>query len=216
MKFVFGCMVNRFYILSAILKKSEIGEVPCYTIADPESAAKGLNKLLDIFDSKGAEIGILTHQDMYYRSHWLPKVEEQIAKLPDNWVIAGIVGKDSEGVLCGRFHDMSTPLWIASDHEFPVECSCVDECTIIVNMKSGFRFDEGMKGFDLYGTYAALRAKEMGSAWILDAWAEHYCGRFHRGWEPDEVFTTNWKWIYDRFPGQKLYSTVLVEQQGGN
>jgi hypothetical protein len=78
-------------------------------------------------------------------------------------------------------------------------------------MKSGFRFDEALEGFDLYGTYAVMRAKEMGTAWIIDAWAEHYCSRFHKGWEPDDRFMAMWKWLYDRFPGQKLYSTVLVE-----
>lgn len=209
-KIAFGCMVNNLQRLDMILRNSAIGDIPCYTIMNPESAAKGLNKLLDIIESKGAEIGILTHQDMYFREAWLQTVQVQIALLPINWVIAGIVGKDEKGELCGRFHDMSTPLWIISEHQFPAECSCIDECCIIVNMKSGFRFDEILEGFDLYGTYAVLRAKEMGTAWILDGWAEHYCGRFHRGWEPDDKFKTAFKWLYDRFPGQYLDSTVIA------
>lgn len=212
-KIAFGCMVNDLKRFGVILGNSEIEGIPCYTILTPKSASKGLNKLLEIIESKGAEIGILTHQDMYYRKEWLGKVQTQIALLPENWVIAGLVGKDEKGELCGHFHDMSTPLWIRSDHEFPIECSCIDECTIIVNMKSGFRFDENLLGFDLYGTYAPLRAREMGgTAWIIDAWAEHYCGRFHRGWEPDDRFKAMWKWIYDRFPGQKLSSTILMEK----
>ena len=206
----FGCMVNNPKRLDLILRKSSIGEIPCYTINDPQTAAKGLNTLLDILDKKEVSIGILSHQDMYYRRGWIQNVKEQIAKLPDDWVVAGIVGKDEEGQLCGRFHDMSTPLWIVSDHEFPVRCSCIDECTIIVNMKSGFRFDEKLEGFDLYGTYACLRAKEMGSAYIIDAWAEHYCSRFWGQWEPEPVFMKMWKWLYDRFPRQRLESTVLV------
>jgi hypothetical protein len=133
--------------------------------------------------------------------------------LPENWVIAGIVGKDEKGVLCGRFHDMSTPLWIVSDHDFPVQCSCIDECTIIVNMKTGFRFDEALEGWDLYGTYACLRAQEMGTAWIIDAWAEHYCTRFHSEWEPCAVFMKMWEWLYNRFPSKYLDSTVLVGKE---
>ena len=206
----FGCMVNDKKRLDLILKNSHIGNAQCFTIFDPESATKGLNILLNVIEKSGASIGILTHQDMYYREHWLPQVKEQIAKLPEDWVIAGIVGKDEEGTLCGRFHDMSTPLWIVSEHEFPVKCSCIDECTIIVNMKSGFRFDEELEGFDLYGTYACLRANEMGSAWIIDSWAEHYCSRFWGEWEPGEVFMKMWKWFYNRFPGKMLESTVLV------
>jgi hypothetical protein len=212
-KIAFGCMVNDLKRLDMILRNSAIGDFSCYTIMNPESATKGLNKLLDIIESKGAEIGILTHQDMYYREGWLDQVQSQIILLPDNWVIAGIVGKDEKGELCGRFHDMSTPLWIISEHKFPAECGCIDECTIIVNMKRRFRFDEAIEGFDLYGTYACLRAKEMGTAWIIDAWAEHYCGRFHRGWEPDDRFKETWKWLYNRFPGQRIDSTVIGERQ---
>ena len=217
----FGCMVNDKKRLDLILKNSHISNAQCFTIYDPESAAKGLNILLDTIEKSGASIGILTHQDMFYREHWLPAVRKQLEKLPEDWVIAGIVGKDERGILCGRFHDMSTPLWIVSEHNFPVRCSCIDECTIIVNMKTGFRFDEEFEGFDLYGTYACLRANEMGSAWIIDAWAEHYCTRFFGQWDPGEVFKKMWKWLYNRFPNQRLESTVLVgkqqteENQGG-
>jgi len=215
-KIAFGCMVNDMKRLDMILRNSSIGECSCYTIHDPESATKGLNTLLDTIEKSGAEIGILTHQDMYYREHWLPAVKKQISLLPENWVIAGIVGKDEKGVLCGNFHDMSSPLWIVSDHQFPVQCSCIDECTIIVNMKTGFRFDEALEGWDLYGTYACLRAQEMGTAWILDAWAEHYCTRFHNSWEPGAVFMRMWKWLYDRFPGKYLDSTVLISKEQEN
>lgn len=208
-KIAFGCMFNNKKRLDLILRKSSLGWFPCFTVFDPETATKGLNTLLDTIDKSGAEIGILTHNDMFYQEHWLPAVTKQIEKLPKDWVIAGIVGKDKDGELCGKFHDMSSPLWIVSEHKFPVECSCIDECTIIVNMKSGFRFEE-MEGFDLYGTYACLRANEMGSAWIIDAWAEHYCTRFWGSWEPDETFMKMWEWIYNRFPGQRLESTVLI------
>lgn len=209
-KIAFGCMINNIKRFDLILKGSSIEGSPCFTIYDPETATKGLNTLLDTIEKSGAEIGVLTHQDMFYQHQWLPAVKDQLSKLPSDWVIAGIVGKDEKGKLCGNFHDMSSPLWIVSGHEFPVKCSCIDECTIIVNMKSGFRFDEALLGFDLYGTYACLRANEIGSAWIIDAWAEHYCTRFFGQWEPGPVFMDVWKWLYDRFPGKRLESTVLV------
>lgn len=208
----FGCMCNDPKRLDMILRNSAIGNEKCFTIHDPDTATSGLNELLDTIDKSGASIGILTHQDMFYRKHWVEAVKKQIAILPEDWVIAGIVGKDETGELCGKFHDMSSPLWIMSEHEFPVQCSCIDECTIIVNMKSGFRF-EPMEGFDLYGTYACLRANEIGSSWIIDAWAEHYCTRFHSEWEPGETFMKMWKWLYDRFPGQYLSSTVLINNE---
>ncbi len=211
----FGCIYNNIKRLDLILMKSNIGNIPCFTVFDPETATQGLNTLLDTIDKSGATIGILTHSDMHYKQHWLPQFQKQIEKLPKDWVIAGIVGKDEDGKLCGRFHDMSSPLWIVSDHKFPVRCSCIDECTIIVNMKSGFRFEE-MEGFDLYGTYACLRANEIGSAWIIDAWAEHYCTRFFGQWEPNATFKKMWNWIYNRFPEKRLESTVLIGEENNN
>ena len=208
--FAFGCIYNNPKRLDLILMKSNIGEVPCFTLNEPDSASKGLNTLLDTIEKSGAKVGILAHQDMFFREHWLPQVKKQIELLPEDWVIAGIVGKDTRGSLCGWFHDMSSPLWIMTEHDFPARATCIDECVIIVNMESGFRFDEALEGFDLYGTYACLRANEIGSAWIINAWAEHYCTRFWGQWEPDEVFMKMWRWIYNRFPGQHLASTVLI------
>lgn len=209
-KIIFGCLVNDLARLDSILRQSALPpDILTYTITLADSATKGLNRLLGIAEAEGADICVLTHQDMFYPVTWIEDLTKQLALLPENWVTAGIVGKDKEGVLCGRFHDMSTPLWILSNHKFPIEACCYDECCIIVNMKSGFRFEEELDGWDLYGTYAALRSQEMGSAWIIDAWAEHYCGRFHRGWEPDEVFKESMKWLFRRFPDRRIDSTIL-------
>lgn len=211
MKIIFGCLVNNKMRLDSVLRQSQIDGIQVYTIEDADSAAKGLNKLLDIIESKGADIAVLTHQDMYYKEPWIRQMEDQIALLPESWIIAGIVGKDEEGIICGKLHDMRTPMFFWSDHKFPVECSCIDECCIIVNMKTGFRFDERLEGFDLYGTYSCLRAKEMGgTAWIIDSFAEHYCSKSW-DWFPDEKFQESWKWLYGRFPGTKIDSTVLGE-----
>ncbi len=211
-KIAFGCMVNDIQRLDMVLRKSEIEDIPCYTIMDPESATKGLNKLLDIIEGKGAEIGVLTHQDSYYRKGWVEQMQSKISLLPDSWIVAGVIGKNHKGKLCGIVHDMRQPLFVGSHETLPVECCCMDECCMVINMKSEFRFDERLEGFDLYGTLAVLQAQEMGgSAWIIDAPMEHYCLRSF-GWEPDEQFKESWKWLYNRFPGQQLDSTVIAER----
>jgi len=213
MKVSFGVLVNDAYRLNTVLKKSALPGELNYII-NPESATKGLNKLLDIME--GSDIAILTHQDVYYRNGWLEKVKEQIKLLPDSWVCAGIIGKDMEGRLCGKLHDMRIVDNInTSDiHTFPVEACCFDECCLIVNMKKGFRFDETLDGFDLYGTLIVLQAWEMGgTAWIIDAWAEHYCMRPF-SWFPDEDFKERYRLLYDRFSesfGQPD-STVFVSK----
>ena len=193
-------MVNDIQRLDMCLRQSEItGDM--HYIKKPESATKGLNKLLDIIENEGSDIAILVHQDMHFRSGWIEQVKTQISKLPDNWIVAGIIGKDYEGRICGKFHDMRiAPPFNTSDiHDFPHPACCFDECCIIVNMKTGFRFDESMEGFDLYGTLAVLQTWEMGgSAWVLDAFAEHYCMRPFT-WEPSELFKQNYKWLFNRF-----------------
>ena len=81
---------------------------------------------------------------------------------------------------------------------------------IFVNLKKGFRFDENLSGFDLYGTMCVLQAQEMGgTAWIIDAFCEHYCMRPFT-WYPDKEFEESFKWLHQRFPDAKrIDSTVL-------
>lgn len=211
----FGVMVNDPMRLNMVLQQSEIrGKM--HFVQNPESATKGLNKLLSMIEATDADIAVLTHQDMYYRSTWLPQVKEQIAKLPESWIVAGIIGKDMKGVIAGQFHDMRIPADFNTRHihEFPQPACCFDECCIIVNLKKGFRFDEGLKGFDLYGTLCVLQAAEMGVvAWILDAYAEHYCMRPFT-WCPDDSFCNNYKWLFDRFAKVRVDSTALGLPEG--
>lgn len=210
-KAIFGAMINDQVRWDMCLKQSEIN-YKLHFIANPEKATAALNQLLDLIEKDGADVAVLTHQDMCYRRGWLDQVKNQLLGLPDDWVVAGIIGKDMEGRICGKLHDMRlAPIFNTSDiHEFPQPASCFDECCIIVNLKSGFRFDEGLDGFDLYGTECVLQAWEMGgTAWIIDAFAEHYCMRPF-SWFPDESFRNNFKWLYERFPKAKRLDTTAV------
>ena len=214
-KISFGCITNDAYRLNTVLKKSDLpGEL--HFIINPESATKGLNKLLDVMDQEGADIAILVHQDMYFRNGWLEKVRAQLELLPDDWWVAGIIGKDLEGRMCGRLHDMRIVDNIDSSeiHTFPQPACCFDECCLIINMKRGFRFDEELDGFDMYGTMCVLQAWEnQGGAYIIDAFAEHYCSRSF-GWFPDEDFKRRYKWLYNRYNERfgTVDSTVFVSK----
>ena len=214
-EFAFGVMVNDAYRLNTVLKKSALpGQL--HYIINPESATIGLNQLLEIISEEGAEIAVLAHQDMYFRQGWLDTVKAQIAKLPESWVVAGIVGKDMDGLMCGNLHDMRIVEHINTRHvhEFPQPAASFDECVIIVNMKKGFRFDESLDGFDLYGTLCVLQTWEMGgTAWIIDAFAEHYCMRPF-SWFPGDDFKARYMMLYDRFNAKfgTVDSTVFVSK----
>jgi len=211
LKMSFGVLINDQVRFDMVLRQSQIEGTLNY-IHNPESATKGLNILLDKAENEGADICCLVHQDMYFRSGWVDQVRYQISMLPESWIVAGVIGKDANGVICGKFHDMRIPdHFDTSDiHSFPHPACCFDECVIIVNMKKGFRFDPGLTGFDLYGTMCCLQAWEMGgSSWIIDAFCEHYCMRKF-SWSPDSLFIENYKMLHDRFSSRwKLDSTAL-------
>lgn len=216
LKISFGVIVNDWTRFKQVFQQSQIvGEA--HFIKQPESATKGLNKLLEIMEADNADIAVLSHQDMHYKADWIGMVRSQIEKLPESWVVAGIIGKDAQGRISGIFRDMRIPNYFdTSDiHEFPQPASCFDECCIIVNLKKGFRFDEELEGFDLYGSLCVLQALKMGgTAWIINAYAEHYCSRSMH-WSPDQKFCDNFKWLYNRFPGMKVDTTAIGFKEDG-
>lgn len=214
LKISFGVMVNDKQRVNQVLSQSQFPpSTRCHSIGDPDSAAKGINKLLDtIEESDHPDIAIITHQDMYYDQNWLFHIREQIKLLPDDWMVAGIIGKDLRGRICGHLHDTRIPLKFYTNdiHSFPQEACCFDECCIIIRMDIGFRFQEWLDGFDLYGTLAVLQAEAAGgSAWILDAFASHHCMRPFT-WHPDELFCKNFKELHKKFPdARRIDSTVI-------
>jgi hypothetical protein len=212
-KVSFGVMINDYQRYDMVLKQSELDpNIHCHYVKEPESATKGLNTLLGIMEKEGADIAVLTHQDMFYRNGWLEVMKEKISQLPGSWVVAGVIGKDMKGNICGKMHDMRIPLCFNTEdkHRFPVAASCFDECCIIVNLKKRFRFDERLDGFDIYGTMCVLQAWERGeTAWIIDAFCEHYCMRPF-SWFPDEAFAKRWKWLWETYSdAPKIDSTVF-------
>ena len=210
-KVVFGCMINDPQRFSMVLRQSQINS-PLMFVQNPESATKGLNILLDKAELESADICCLVHQDMYFRYGWIDQVRSQIKMLPDSWVVCGPIGKDASGLVCGKFHDMRIPdHFNTSDiHSFPHEACCFDEAVIIVNIKKGFRFDEALKDFDLYGTLCVLQAWESSqTAWVIDCFCEHYCLRPFT-WSPSESFCKQYKMLHDRFSARwKIDSTAL-------
>jgi hypothetical protein len=216
MKFSIGALVNDPYRFNTVLRKSALrGDL--HFIPNPESATKGLNQLLEIMEKSGADVAVLAHQDMHFRQGWLELVEKGIKQLPEHWITAGIIGKDMKGLMCGNIKDMRIVDHINTRHvhTFPEEACCFDECVIFVNLKKGFRFDEFLDGFDLYGTLAVLQTWEMGgTAWIIDAWAEHYCMR-QFSWQPDEDFQRRYHLVYNRYASKYMDvdSTVFVERE---
>lgn len=211
LKISLGCVYDDVRILNMILRRSDLGNMTIFAKHNPESATKGLNEALGSIEKTDADIAILAHQDMFFPVGWMPRLAEKISQLPDSWIVAGVWGIDKEQRHCGRIYERRTPGITASQHEFPVEAIALDECCLIVNMQSGFRFDEELEGFHLYGTYAAMRGQEMGTVWVIDCPPEHFAKRSF-DWEPDDDFKKAWEWLKQRFPDQEICSPVYKEE----
>ena len=210
-KVSFGVMVNDPVRLDMVFGQSQL-EGSAHIVKAPDSATKGLNGLLDIMEAEGAEIGVLCHQDMYFRAGWVEQLKSQIKILPESWVVCGVIGKDMKGNICGKFHDMRMPLNFDTSnlHNFPHPASCFDECVIIVNMKKKFRFDESLEGFDLYGTLCVLQTWESGgTAWIVDCWCEHFILRPFQ-WFPSVEFQERFKVLYDKYHHLGRVDTTVI------
>ena len=200
----FGCMVNDVYRFNTVLRKSAI---PCelHYVINPESATKGLNTLLNRVEKD--DIMVLVHQDMYFRPGWYDLFQRRLEELPDDWGVAGLIGKDENGELCGKIIDRRIVSPIVSDQTFPHTVTCLDECVLIGH--GDFWVNEGLDGLDLYGTLAVLQAREKGyNAYVIDAPAEHFCTRSLH-WRPDAEYERRYQWLLRNYPGQIVDSTIF-------
>lgn len=203
-----GTIVNDKNILRRILMRSDTsGCDNIYTAEDVESAAQGWNFLLRTMD---CDVAVLCHQDIYFPPGWFIRLNEKLNELPSSWVVAGFFGVNEDGRLCGKIRDMRIPLMTCTKHELPMRAISIDGCCMCVNKRYGLRFSEELKGFDLYDTFATLRAREIGTAWIIDCLLEHYTKRLWE-WMPDKSFIDNWEWLKKRFPNEKVASTCCTE-----
>ena len=199
-----GVLVNDFGVYKRILHASDLNGCEVYACRDAPSAAKGFNKLIKMMP---IGVSIICHQDIYFPPGWLDRLNKSIRELPSSWVVAGPFGINEEGQHCGRIHDRRVPLPMDTGHTLPTKALSIDGCCMVLNKKSEFfGFSENLEGFDLYDVYATLRAREMGSAWIIDFPVEHYATRSW-DWQPDAVFMKNWNWLKKRFPNERVIST---------
>lgn len=209
MNLFFGTVVNNIEILQRILLVSDLAGNGVVSV-EADCATDGLNKLLDSADIKKADVAVLCHQDMYFPPDFVETLKKRLFMLPESWIVAGLFGMNLNGEYCGRIHDRRSPLPLQTTHYLPTECLSIDACVMIFNLKKDFRFEK-IEGFDLYDTYAVLRAREMGgTAWIIDCLADHYCVRSAR-WSPDAKFLKTWAWLKRRFPNGRIISTCYKD-----
>lgn len=133
-----------------------------------QSASLAYNKAILMAKS---DIMIFVHQDVYIPSGWQACLEKALTRLKDKpWAVLGIIGKNRNKEVVGRTWSTGLGCEVGKRIEGPVPVETIDELLIVVNKKSGIRFDENLPGFHLYGTDIVQTAIEMGyEAYVMDA-----------------------------------------------
>ncbi|HVE59668.1 MAG TPA: hypothetical protein VNB22_22850 [Pyrinomonadaceae bacterium] len=116
------------------------------------SAAATYNALLKKLNT---EFAVFAHQDVYFPAGWAELVLDQIDDLNNRgieWLTLGCAGTGRDGKIAGHVWSSSINRLIGKNFESPVEAQSLDELVLIVNTGHGYKFDENLPGYHLYGT----------------------------------------------------------------
>ncbi len=146
--------------------------LPPWLMVEPNArgwnAAEGLNWGIGQAD---ADWILCVHQDLLFPAGWWGRLRAQLAALPADVAVAGLVGTRRSGRFRGHILD-------PNGHCFwpplPAEVLTVDEHVIAIRRASGLRFDPATPGFHCYGADLCLQARRQGRrVMVIDAPVVH-------------------------------------------
>jgi hypothetical protein len=161
-------------------RNHDVEILPIFNEANRYSASNALNIGLDVARS---DIVIFAHQDVRLLYRWFDRLAELIKTIPSDWGVLGSAGigleysRDDIGkwggalkvntVAVGSVWDSDeslgqVPYWDGVKDLTPIHCA--DECVLVVNKKTGLRFDAQFTGFHFYGVDLCLQARAAGYA----------------------------------------------------
>jgi len=160
-------LVNKSELYEQNVKLSTLeyaDEIQYIKIEDAKSASEGLNRGLLIASN---DIVICCHQDIRFLEGWklaLDTTLEELSKCEDTkgWKVLGLAGTTFRGDKFGNYSRLDMVRNGLNERFISVQtidCSC-----IILNKRSGLRFDEGLKFFHMYGEDIALQSILSGQA----------------------------------------------------
>jgi len=113
----------------------------------------------------GGEVLVFIHQDVYLPDGWFTRLEATIKQLTiadPQWRVLGVYGITSAGEYRGHLYCNANQCKLGRSIQGPVEVGTLDEIVLIFRKDSGLQFDNGLKGFHLYGTDICLTACRQG------------------------------------------------------
>lgn len=146
-----------------------------YLVADNSkgNAFDAYSAINHFLQNSGAEIAIITHQDVRCIDN-RSVLEEQLEllnKKDEKWAVCGNAGGIAYHQLIYHLDDNGT---IRKTVGLPLRVHSLDENLLIVNRRTPVQVSENLKGFHLYGTDICLRAESLGyHAYVIPFMVQH-------------------------------------------
>lgn len=170
--------VNDEKVLSLCLARSPdiaTGDLRLRTYSGFERAGLAYNLALSESD---ADYLVLAHQDVYLPAGFADALRDQLAQLNSidpEWAVAGSIGLDTSGALCGKVWSSGLGRIIGTNPEHPTQTICLDELLIVVRKGSEIQFDAQLPGFHMYGLDVVHQGHRLQkSSYILDLPVIHH------------------------------------------
>ena len=191
--------------------------IPIINNSNWYSASHALNVGIN---SCNSDIMIFAHQDVRLLYNWFNTLQKLLNEVPENWGIIGTAGiaskygKDDIGKWGGAMNVGTVAIGSVWDNDDALDkppywdgikdltpAHCADECLIVMNRKTGLRFDPMYGGFHFYGVDMCLQARA--------AMREVYCAHLpiiHYGKYSASFIGDRKYWTYLRFLHNKWKS----------
>lgn len=132
------------------------------------NAAQGLNYALERAETPWV---VCTHQDVRFPRGWRDHILRELAAVPADVAIVGIVGNLAGGDVRGHILDPNGHCYWGP---LPARVLILDEVVMILRREANLRFDEDLPGFHLYGADLCLQANSRSlGALVVDAPVRH-------------------------------------------
>jgi len=194
----------------------DIEVIPIVNNDNRYSASNALNIGIDVSNS---DVLVFAHQDVSLLDDWFAKLDGAIKSLPRNWGALGSAGISTKYARCdigdwggylkekemivGTVYESeeslsNAPYW---DGEKKIaQVHCVDECLMVLNKKTGLKFDKMFNGFHFYGVDICLQARSAGhTVWSSYLPIIHH-GRHSASFSGDKKY-----WAYMRMLHRKWH-----------
>jgi len=212
--------------------------IPIFNDGNRYSASNALNIGLDVARS---DVLVLAHQDVRLLYRWFDKLLDVTREIPDDWGVLGSAGialdyarKDigrwggalnTDTVAVGSVWDDDSklgepPYWDGTKDLTKVHCA--DECLLVLNRKTGLRFDSLFTGFHFYGVDLCLQARAAGyGVYCTHLPIIHY-GQYSASFTGDYKYWVYLRLLYNkwrlRFPellGTHMHWNAVQYSDGG-